>query len=125
MLKAPAFVLINKESHSQVPTLPQTPKSDEKSRVYALVSSNVDHLVDCGPDQAQPTDHNHREPQSESSGQTLPLNLGLADPSFCDVQQRGFIRASELFQSMKSGFMAKKPKRTCEKIHLGTEIPSG
>jgi hypothetical protein len=48
--------------------------------------------------------------------QTLPLNLGLADPSFCDVQQRGFIRASELFQSMKSGFMARKSRRTCEKI---------
>jgi len=53
--------------------------------------------------------------------QTLPLNLGLADPSFCDVQQRGFIRASELFQ----GFMARKSRRTCEKIYLGMEIPSG
>jgi hypothetical protein len=47
--------------------------------------------------------------------QTLPLNLGLADPSFCDVQQRGFIRASELFQSMESGFMARKSRRNCEK----------
>jgi hypothetical protein len=50
--------------------------------------------------------------------QTLPLNLGLADPSFCDVQQRGFIRASELFQSMKSGFVANKSRRTCEKIPI-------
>ena len=68
--KAPAFVLINKESRSQVSALPRTPIQNliAKSRGNALVSSSVDHLVDCGPDQAQPTDHNHRQPQSESSG---------------------------------------------------------
>jgi hypothetical protein len=47
--------------------------------------------------------------------QTPPLNLGLADPSFCDVQQRGFIHASKLFQSMKSGFVARKSRRTVKR----------
>jgi hypothetical protein len=102
-----------------VSALPQTPKSENvKSRVFIYPCQ-----LECrslGRLRSRPSPANKTTTivnlNPSQVAQTLPLNLGLADPSFCDVQQRGFIRASELFQSMKSGFMARKSRRTCEQI---------